>query len=104
MVEYSMVHTMAYTMVLQKFVHVNKKSGGFLGVAWYIPWNIPPCKRTFISSQINREIDRAASQQRDKKIQMLMQSAVCQIDELKKTFTIIRLHNTLNKIVPRSRE
>jgi hypothetical protein len=34
---------MVYTMVLQKSVRINEKSGGFFGV----PWNIPPCKRTF---------------------------------------------------------
>jgi hypothetical protein len=28
-------------MVLQKSVRVNEKSGGFLGVPWYIPWYIP---------------------------------------------------------------
>jgi hypothetical protein len=42
---------MVYTTVLQKTVRVNEKSGGILGVpwyipyAWYIPWNIPLCKR-----------------------------------------------------------
>jgi hypothetical protein len=50
-----MVYTMVHTMVLQKSVRVNEKSGGFLGVPWYIPWHIPwnipwfipSCQRAF---------------------------------------------------------
>jgi hypothetical protein len=42
---------MVYTMVLQKSFRVNEKSGGCLGVPWYIlwniPWFIPSCQRAF---------------------------------------------------------
>jgi hypothetical protein len=57
------VDTLVYTMVLQKSVRVNKKSGGFLGVPWYIPWYIPwnipwyipSCQRAFTRAKTSSD-------------------------------------------------